>query len=110
MKVRAHRNSATMNFGAGCWTTSARIRIWTTRKPESRASRRVLKSLSTPPKALTPQNGGRVDMPEKITSVNFATPIAHQMNTNYEAYKGALVLGRPFRQPLRSLPDSERFS
>jgi hypothetical protein len=43
-------------------------------------------------------------------SVDFATPIAHQTGGNYNAFNNALVLGRPFRQPLQTAPSPNNFS
>jgi hypothetical protein len=43
-------------------------------------------------------------------TVAFATPIAHQTVANYAAFNNALVLGRPFRQPLLTGPNPADFS
>ncbi len=41
---------------------------------------------------------------------NFATPIAHQTTANYAAFTNALVVGRPFRQPLQTATNPADFS
>lgn len=41
---------------------------------------------------------------------NFATPIAHQTTSNYAAFTNALVVGRPFRQPLQTAANPADFS
>jgi hypothetical protein len=38
-------------------------------------------------------------------TVNFATPFAHQTTSDYAAFNKALVIGRPFRQPLLTAPN-----
>jgi hypothetical protein len=43
-------------------------------------------------------------------TVNFATPIAHQTNPNYSAFANAVVIGRPFRQPLITAPAAGGFA
>src|SRR5919108_350227 len=42
-------------------------------------------------------------------AVVFATPIAHQTATDYPAYAGRLLRGRPFRQPLETPSDGAGF-
>lgn len=42
--------------------------------------------------------------------VRIAMPIGHQENPDYTRFDGALRAGRPFRQPLQSLPDKDDFS
>lgn len=40
----------------------------------------------------------------------FATPIAHQVAGPYPLFANALVVGRPFRQPLQTAPNPANFS
>src|SRR5215216_3461962 len=37
--------------------------------------------------------------------MNFVLPVAHQTSEDYSAFNGAIVAGRPFRQPLENVPD-----
>jgi hypothetical protein len=43
-------------------------------------------------------------------TVNFATPFAHQTGGNYASFNNAVVVGRPFRQPLIAAPNPGNFS
>lgn len=40
---------------------------------------------------------------------NFALPVAHQTSEDYAAFNGAIVAGRPYRQPLENVSDPLAF-
>ena len=41
---------------------------------------------------------------------NFAAPIAHQTGSDYTVFNNAIIVGRPYRQPLQSVPNSNYFA